>query len=93
MKTFHELYLEILAAEADKGRTRLKDYNPYHMDCLLHPENYAPVVPTQNCKDCAFERACEKSCVFDAICVKEDGSVLIDAKSVQAAECVLIAVN
>ena len=80
MKTFHELYLEILAAEADKGRIRLKDYNPYHMDCLLHPENYAPVVPTQNCKDCAFERACEKSCVFDAICVKEDGSVLIDAK-------------
>ena len=55
MKTFHELYLEILAAEADKGRTRPKDFDPYQMDCLLHPENYAPVVPTQNCKDCAFE--------------------------------------
>lgn len=67
MKTFHELYLEILQQEAAQGRHLIKDYNPYHMDCLLHPEKYAPVIHTERCEECAYERACEASCIFDAL--------------------------
>lgn len=78
MKTFHELYLEILKQEAKEGRYLLEDYNPYHMDCLLHPEKYAPVIHTEKCEECAYEKACVSSCVFDAIERKEDGSIHID---------------
>lgn len=67
MKTFHELYLEILKQEMAEGRHLLEDYNPHHMDCLLHPEKYAPVIHTEECINCADERACAASCVFDAI--------------------------
>lgn len=71
MKTFHELYLEILKQEAKEGRYLVEDYNPYHMDCLLHPEKYAPVIHTDECEKCAYERACASSCIFDAIEVTE----------------------
>lgn len=67
MKTFHELYLEILKQEAKTGRNLVEDYNPYHMDCLLHPEKHAQVIHTESCEKCAYERACAASCVFDAI--------------------------
>lgn len=67
MKTFHELYLEILRQEASQGRHLIEDYNPYHMDCLLHPEKQAPVIHTESCEECAYELACQKSCIFDAI--------------------------
>lgn len=77
MKTFHELYLEILKQEAGNGRNLVEDYNPYHMDCLLHPEKYAPVVHTDECEDCAYERACAASCVFDAI-EERDGDIHIN---------------
>lgn len=78
MKTFHELYLEIIKQEAKEGRHLLEDYNPYHMDCLLHPEKYAPVIHTDKCEECAYEKACVNSCVFDAIERKEDGTIYID---------------
>ena len=77
MKTFHELYLDILQQEAKAGRHVLRDYNPYHMDCLLHPEKHAPVIHTEQCEECAYEQACVKSCVFDAIEKGEDGSIHI----------------
>lgn len=80
MKTFHELYLEILKQEAKEGRHLLEDYNPYHMDCLLHPEKYAPVIHTEKCEECAYEKACVNSCVFDAIEKREDGTVHIDSE-------------
>lgn len=76
MKTFHELYLEILKQEAKEGRHLVEDYDPYHMDCLLHPEKYAPVVHTEHCEECAYERACMTSCVFDAI-EEKDGEIQI----------------
>lgn len=45
----------------------MEDYNPYHMDCLPHPEKYASVIHTDECTNCADERACAASCMFDAI--------------------------
>lgn len=41
MRTFQELYQDILEQEIGKGRKITGDYNPVHMDCLLHPEQYA----------------------------------------------------
>lgn len=79
MKTFHELYLEILKQEAAGGRYLAEDYNPYHLDCLLHPEKYAPVVHTESCEACAYERACASSCIFDAI-EEKDGEIHINPK-------------
>ncbi len=88
MKTFHELYLEILKQEAKEGRHLIDDYNPYHMDCLLHPEKHAPVVHTQQCEECAYDRACMTSCVFDAIEEKEDGIHINADKCVGCGVCV-----
>ncbi|MGN0141978.1 MAG: [Fe-Fe] hydrogenase large subunit C-terminal domain-containing protein [Roseburia sp.] len=78
MKTFHELYLEILKQEAGQGRSLVGEYDPDHMDCLLHPEKYAPVVSVGSCGDCAYDRACRSSCVFDAITDDADGKIHID---------------
>lgn len=79
MKTFHELYLEILKREAAGGRYLLENYNPYHMDCLLHPEKYPPVIPTGECKDCEKDRACVASCVFNAI-EEKNGKITINSE-------------
>lgn len=78
MKTFHQLYLDILEQEAGRGRILEEDYDPYHMDCLLHPERHAPVIFAEECEQCAYERACESSCVFDAFEQDETGKVRIN---------------
>ena len=67
MRTFQELYQDILEQEVGKGRKITGDYNPVHMDCLLHPEQYAPVIAQESRTSCEDERACMNSCVFDAI--------------------------
>lgn len=78
MKTFHQLYLDILEQEAGRGRILEEDYDPYHMDCLLHPERHAPVIFAEECEQCAYERACENSCIFDAFEQDENGKVHIN---------------
>lgn len=89
MKTFHELYLDILRQENGRGRTLDEEYNPYHMDCLLHPERYAPVVFTEECHRCAYDRACRNSCIFDAFEQDEDGRVSVNPdKCVGCGACI-----
>lgn len=88
MKTFHELYLEILKQEAGKGRHLVEDYDAFHMDCLLHPEKYAPIIPTEKCEECAYERACANSCVFDAIEEKQGEIYINPDKCVGCEVCV-----
>ena len=73
--TFEELYKTMLRQEPDKP---LPQHNPQHLDCLLHPENYAPVIQTESCENCEYERACQQSCIFDAITRQEDGTLQID---------------
>lgn len=89
MKTFHQLYLDILQQEAGNGRILEEGYNPYHMDCLLHPERHAPVIFAEECEQCAFERACERSCIFDAFEQDETGKVQINKeKCIGCGACV-----
>lgn len=89
MKTFHELYLDILKQEAGKGRILEEEYDPFHMNCLLHPEKYAPVIFAEECEQCAYERACENSCIFDAFERDENGKVVINPeKCIGCGACV-----
>ena len=89
MKTFHQLYLDILEREAGQGRILEEDYDPYHMDCLLYPERHAPVIFVEECQQCAYERACENSCIFDAFEQDETGKVHINKeKCIGCGACV-----
>lgn len=89
MKTFHQLYLDILKQETGKGRILEEEYDPYHMNCLLHPEQYAPIIFTEQCEQCAYERACENCCIFDAFERDEEGRVVINPeKCIGCGACV-----
>ncbi len=78
MRTFQQLYHDVLEQEMGRGRGLDGDYDPYHMDCLLFPWKHAPVIFAAECENCAYERACEKSCVFDAFERDKDGKAYIN---------------
>lgn len=77
MKTFQELYEDLLRQKVSVEEPLPREYDPKHLDCLLHPEEYAPVISTDTCTDC-FERACQKSCIFDAIKTGKEGELFIN---------------
>ena len=77
MKTFEELYQEIMEQELKNGRKLSEEFDAYPMDCLLHPKDYAPVIQAKSCDSCEGEADCQKGCVFDAI-KKIDGRIYID---------------
>ncbi|MCI8489155.1 MAG: 4Fe-4S binding protein [Lachnospiraceae bacterium] len=77
MKTFEELYQEVMEQELKNGRKLAEEYDNYSMDCLLHPKKYAPVIPAGNCDACETEGDCQNSCIFDAI-EKIQGKIYID---------------
>ena len=77
MKTFQQLYEDLLRQKDSVEEPLPKEYDPKHLDCLLYPEEYAPVISTDTCADC-FERACQKSCIFDAIETGKEGELFIN---------------
>ena len=77
MKTFQELYEDLLRQKVSVEEPLPREYDPKHLDCLLYPEEYAPVISTDTCADC-FERACQKSCIFDAIETGKEGELFIN---------------
>ena len=77
MKTFQELYEDLLRQKVSVEEPLPREYDPKHLDCLLHPEEYAPVISTDTCTDC-FERACQNSCIFDAIETGKEGELFIN---------------
>lgn len=78
MKTFDELYQDLLARKISQDEPLPADYDPYHLDCLLHPEKYAEVLHIDDCQQCSYERACQNSCIFDAIQWNGDGKLFIN---------------
>lgn len=90
--TFEELYRSQLRRSLGKDYKKadgLGEIDPHHLDCLLHPERYAPVLHVDSCGECGTEGACRKSCIFDAIERKEDGSLYIDSdKCMGCAACI-----
>ena len=77
MKTLEELYRDILERKVQLQEPLPDQYDPAHLDCLLHPENYAPVIHISACEACAYDQACRKSCIFDAIEMDARGKILI----------------
>lgn len=96
-KTFEELYEEILEHMNDedieeklnflKGSSKNEEY---HLDCILHPEKYAPVLKWEKC-DCSFNKhsKCIKSCDFDALKISDDGNIYIEKdKCIGCGRCI-----
>lgn len=75
--TFDQLYHELVRKAVTGDKSPLQDFDPSHLDCLLHPENYPPVIRTGQCHECGEEADCVKSCIFDAIVQKADGTMVI----------------
>lgn len=83
MKTLDELYRDILSGKVKTDQPLSEDYDPVHLDCLLRPQAYAPVVQNRSCLKCGAGRetqecACQDSCIFHAIIKEEDGKLKID---------------
>lgn len=78
MTSFDTLYKDLLRRSFSDGKEPLPEYDAYHLDCLLHPEKYPPVLRTASCGEGDCEHACQNSCIFDAIVTGEDGSMEID---------------
>ena len=57
MKTFQELYEDLLRQKVSVEEPLPREYDPKHLDCLLHPEEYAPVISTDTCTSDRAERA------------------------------------
>ena len=87
-KSFDALYKDILQQKIHLEEPLPPGYHPYHLDCLLHPEDYAAVIRTESCVHCEseFERACVNSCVFDAIEEGEDGNLHINPYACKGCE-------
>lgn len=51
MKTFQELYKELLRNQMKDEDINDEDYDPHHLDCLLNPDQYAPVIHTDSCQE------------------------------------------
>jgi Iron only hydrogenase large subunit, C-terminal domain len=81
MKTFEELYYEVLIRtlkEKDIGfLEKLELYDTHQLDCLLHPEKHPLVWQSGNCS-CGDDPHCVKVCPFHAIHPGEAGELVID---------------
>ena len=89
MTPFDTLYKEMLQRTVQQREEPLPPYDPHQLDCLLHPEKYAPVVRTQPCEADGCEHACQNSCLFDAIVPDGQGGMTIDpARCVGCAACI-----
>lgn len=80
MKTFEDLYQDVLKRKISLKEPLPKEYDPRHLDCLVHPEKYAPVLHISECEQCAYDRACQNSCIFDAIDTDREGKLWINPK-------------
>ncbi len=79
-KSFEELYQDILHRKIRLKEPLPPEYDPHHLDCLLHPGEHGPVFYTESCQSCEREqeRACLNSCIFDAIYEGPEGGLQID---------------
>lgn len=67
MKTMRQLYDDMLEQRLKEGKVAIKDYDPFHLSCLLKPGDHTPHHHASECQKCAFDKACQNSCLFDAI--------------------------
>lgn len=83
MITFEDLYKRLLKAsinnEEEKELEQIKkeEYDPYHLDCLLNPQNHSIVLKLGEC-DCpdGKENKCKIKCLFNAL-YNDNGNVKV----------------
>ncbi len=82
MKTFEELYYEVLVRtlkEKDMSfLEKMELYDTHQLDCLLHPEKHPIIWHTGNCQCEDGKHHCEEICPFHAIHPDEAGEMVID---------------
>jgi iron only hydrogenase large subunit-like protein len=95
MKSFISLYEDLLKnAVTDKkgGKPELKviDCDKRHLDCLLSPKAYPPVIRLGKCTCSDDEnQACSNVCFFNAIKKDKDGNIVISGENcVGCGECI-----
>lgn len=80
MKTFEELYYEVLVRTLKDKNTsflsKLENYDTKHLDCLLNPKKHPLIWETGPC-DCGEDKACVRVCPFHAIHPGEGGEIHI----------------
>ena len=87
MITFEDLYKRLVKAsvngeeENELERIRKEDYDPYHLDCLLNPQNHSVVLKFGKC-DCpdGKENKCKIKCSFDAL-YNDNGNIKVNKDS------------
>lgn len=86
MQAFNELYNRLAKASLENRtneeikNVRLQGFDLHQLDCLIHPEKYAPVWKIADC-DCSSDEGdsvCSVKCLFDAIGKDEKGNIIID---------------
>lgn len=76
-RVYHEALGRALRGEEQRGRGAEEERQ---LDCLLHPEEYSPVLRLKDCECGAGEEHCAAACLFDAIVRDEQGKLTIDPK-------------
>lgn len=96
MLTFNELYHRLTKAaienrtQEELEKIRELNFDTYQLDCLLHPDKYAPVWRLGDCSCTDEERSyCVKKCLFDALDKDEKGNVIIKKdRCIGCSDCV-----
>lgn len=85
MEQYRKLYKKMVDVcvknrmEAEFGTLeKISDEARHHLDCLLNPKNYPPVIPLGDCP-CSDEqkKECEEGCEFNALSINSKGSVSV----------------
>lgn len=96
MQSFNELYNRLAQAavedrtEAELEKVRQLNFDSHQLECLLHPENYAPVWRIGEC-DCSETQSseCISNCLFEALDKDEQGNVIINpGRCVGCTDCI-----
>lgn len=75
---FDQVYHDALE-RALRGETPMqRGEESRQLDCLLHPENYPPVLRLKECNCGVGEEHCAAACLFQAIVRDEQGKLTID---------------
>ena len=85
MHTFDDLYNDLIVSPelkeggASTESLKKRGFDAHQLDCLLHPDKYAPVWRVGQC-DCndTDSPACVGQCLFDAMYKDEKGNIAID---------------
>jgi iron only hydrogenase large subunit-like protein len=96
MQSFNELYNRLTKASVENKtqeeleKIRTSNFDPHQLDCLLHPNQFAPVWRIGEC-DCSEDEstACVLKCLFDALYKDEKGNVTVNKElCVGCSDCI-----